>query len=412
MEYILKNGIKLIYRPGINNLTSISIGLEAGAFSEGEQYGVAHAVEHMVYKGTKSKTEDEINKKLSSIFGFQNAMTNYPYVIYYGTLLDEDFEQGVELFSDILINPALDEAGFYEEMEIIKQELNEWDADLEQFAEDKLFYNTFNNRLKHPIIGTYDALNKITLGDIKEFYKKNYIPSNVCIVVVSKLSFDVIKNIIEKYFLKWDNNQKYEALNENNELLNNQINYVRRDGINVSRVQMIFSLSQINEEELDDFKIFNEYFGEGVNSLLFNELRTKMAIVYDVLTEISYEKGIRLYKINFTTASKENAKKALKRVIELIKDINQNKYIFDEDMIKSLAKIKKLKELLYQEKSINIAKKLSTEAVMNIKFSQKEKYEDVLKVAKKVLSNYSAIIVYWGEKNEEQGTTTWGNFRI
>ena len=63
-------------------------------------------------------------------------------------------------------------------------------------------------------------------------------------------------------------------------------------------------------------------------------------------------------------------------------------------MIKSLAKIKKLKELLYQEKSINIAKKLSTEAVMNIKFSQKEKYEDVLKVAKKVLSNYSAIIVY------------------
>ena len=394
MEYILKNGIKLIYRPGINNLTSISIGLEAGAFSEGEQYGVAHAVEHMVYKGTKSKTEDEINKKLSSIFGFQNAMTNYPYVIYYGTLLDEDFEQGVELFSDILINPALDEAGFYEEMEIIKQELNEWDADLEQFAEDKLFYNTFNNRLKHPIIGTYDALNKITLGDIKEFYKKNYIPSNVCIVVVSKLSFDVIKNIIEKYFLKWDNNQKYEALNENKELLNNQINYVRRDGINVSRVQMIFSLSQINEEELDDFKIFNEYFGEGVNSLLFNELRTKMAIVYDVLTEISYEKGIRLYKINFTTASKENAKKALKRVIELIKDINQNKYIFDEDMIKSLAKIKKLKELLYQEKSINIAKKLSTEAVMNIKFSQKEKYEDVLKVAKKVLSNYSAIIVY------------------
>ena len=164
---------------------------------------------------------------------------------------------------------------------------------------------------------------------------------------------------------------------------------------------MIFSLSQINEEELDNFKVFNEYFGEGVNSLLFNELRTKMAIVYDVLTEISYEKGIRLYKINFTTASKENAKKALKRVIELIKDINQNKYIFDEDMIKSLAKIKKLKELLYQEKSINIAKKLSTEAVMNIKFSQKEKYEDVLKVAKKVLSNYSAIIVYWGEKNEE-----------
>ena len=100
-EYILKNNLKLIYKKAESELSSICISLNAGAGIEAEKMGVAHAVEHMVYKGTKTKSESQINEQLSSIFGFQNAMTNYPYVIYYGTLLSEDLEKGIEIFSDM-----------------------------------------------------------------------------------------------------------------------------------------------------------------------------------------------------------------------------------------------------------------------------------------------------------------------
>ncbi|MDU5261925.1 MAG: insulinase family protein, partial [Clostridium celatum] len=126
-DFIFNNGLKLIYKKSNSELTSIAISLNAGAGRDEDILGVAHATEHMVYKGTKSRNEKQINEELSNIFGFQNAMTNYPYVVYYGTLLSEDLEAGIELFSDILINPSFSEDGFKEEIDVIIEELKEWD---------------------------------------------------------------------------------------------------------------------------------------------------------------------------------------------------------------------------------------------------------------------------------------------
>ncbi len=101
-DFIFDNGLKLIYKKTSNELNSICISLDAGAIRDGKQLGVAHVTEHMIYKGTETKSEKEINTELSNIFAFQNAMTNYPYVVFYGSLLSEDLKQGLDLFSDIL----------------------------------------------------------------------------------------------------------------------------------------------------------------------------------------------------------------------------------------------------------------------------------------------------------------------
>ena len=203
-EFILDNGMKLIYENRPSMLTSVSIGLEAGASVEEGLLGLAHATEHMIFKGTKTRSEKTINEELSKIFGFSNAMTNFPYVIYYGTLLGEDLYKGLDIFSDILLNPSFPIEGFKEEMDSIKEELNEWDEELQQFCEDKLLIHSFNkNRLKYPIIGTIEDLNKITLEDIKEFYKRYYSPKNAVISIVSALPFEEVKEKVERYFGGW-----------------------------------------------------------------------------------------------------------------------------------------------------------------------------------------------------------------
>ena len=204
MQFILKNKMKLIYTKTTSNLTSMSISIDAGACKEKDLLGLAHATEHMVYKGTRKRNEEKINKNLSKIFGFQNAMTNFPYVIYYGTMLNEDFEEGVELFSDIILNPIFPTEGFEEEMNVIKEELREWDEELEQYCEDKLFLNSFRERrIKYPIIGTNKDLQKIKLEDIKQFYKDNYLPDKTSIAVVSSLEFEEVKNISRPRRVAW-----------------------------------------------------------------------------------------------------------------------------------------------------------------------------------------------------------------
>ncbi|MEQ3338596.1 M16 family metallopeptidase [Clostridium butyricum] len=404
-EIILDNNLKLIYKHSESELTSICISLNAGAGIEVEKIGVAHAVEHMVYKGTKTKSESQINEQLSSIFGFQNAMTNYPYVIYYGTLLNEDLNSGVELFSDILLNPEFDEKGFKEEMEVIKEELDEWDEEIEQFCEDKLFYNIFNKRrIKNPIIGTKESLDNLTVTDLKRFYEENYFPENTSISVITSIDFNSVKEIIDKYFGMWKskvisrnsyiNNIEYEKIDAS------KIQITKRQGIKNAKVQMIFQLDKLNFKELNAFRLFNQYFGEGVNSVLFDALRTKNSLVYDVITRISNENYIKMYKITFTT-SKENVNKAVELVMNLIKEIN----LKDELGIRleSLIKSYKLKRLFREEQSIILAKELATYDTM---FGDYKIYEnelgkideitevDILNSAKKVLKNSAAQVVW------------------
>ncbi len=402
MEVLLNNGIKLIYKKTMSKLTSVSVSIDAGACMENNLMGLAHATEHMVYKGTKKRSENEINKELSSIFGFQNAMTNYPYVIYYGTMLGEDFEKAIEIFSDIIINPIFEEEGFKEEMDVIKEELREWDEELEQFCEDKLFLNSFEKRrIKYPIIGRFDDLEKITLNDIKAFYNENYIPQNLSIAVVSSLDFELIKNVVEKYFEAWErSNTSYQK-----DIIYDKDNFgVYRNikkGTNGCKVEIIFPIDTLNFNEMKAFKIFNEYFGEGVNSVLFDVLRTKNGLVYDVLTKIAYETYIKLYKINFST-SKDKLDKALNLIDEAINKVLDNKVIIKNEEKNSYIKSIKLKRLFREEQNIILAKELSTYSTMfgNYKIYDEEldnleeiTSEDILNSAKKVLSNKSIEII-------------------
>jgi len=430
-EYVLSNNLKLVYKPSESGLTSICISLDAGAGVEKEKLGIAHATEHMIYKGTKNRSEEKINEDLSNIFGFNNAMTNYPYVIYYGTFLSEDLKEGVELFSDILINPDFKEDGFKEEMDVIKEELKEWDEELEQYCEDKLFFNSFKSRrIRYPIIGTEESLESITLNDIKEFYNRYYFPENTTIVIISSIEFDKVIHIVNKYFGKWENNLKASVkeecnykielkddivINESikNNLLDTNIEYEqprlnlfrnKREGIKTCKVQIVCPIDELSEKEIKAFRIFNQYFGEGVNSILYDTLRTKNGLIYDVITKISNENYIKLYKITFGT-SKEKLEKALRlfnECVENICNLNKLEESISDDTIKKLVKSYKLKRLFREEQSIILAKELATYDTM---FGDYKIYMDeisdlnelskniIFKVGKKVLTNLTIQII-------------------
>ena len=398
LEYILDNGVKIIYKNIDSKLTSICIGLDAGAARDGDILGLAHATEHMVFKGTKTRSEHEINNIFDKYFAFHNAMTNYPYVIYYGSLLEEDIEIGLDILSDILINPSFPYEGFEEEMSVIMQELKEWDEDIEQYCEDKLFFNAFEkNRLKYPIIGDVEGLSKITLSNLKEFYEENYFPQNTSITVLSSLNFESVKSLINKFFGDWLSNKRKKSKKDIEEPKKGTFIH-DKDGIKVTRVEMIFSIKDLSYSEIKALKLFDGLFCDGSNSILFDELRTKRGLVYDISSVISHESDIKLYKIMFTT-SKENYKKAIKIVKECIKNYNKN---LDYKKLEEISKRIKLKQLFKEEQNIQLAKEISTYSVMFNDYKVYENMvdnlenvliEDMLRVANNVLKNSTIQVI-------------------
>ncbi|MFA9398263.1 MAG: M16 family metallopeptidase [Clostridiaceae bacterium] len=363
-QYILDNGIKLLYYNEKKHITSFSVGFEAGALCEDKYYfGTAHVVEHMLFKKTKSKDEDEINKIINRYFGFNNAMTNYPYAIYYGTCLSEFFNNAFEIYSDIILNPCFEEKLLEEEKKIIYEELNQWDADPCQRIEDEIYKNAFKKRrIRDKIIGNYKSLSCIDVDHITKFYNEFYIPSNCVISVSSNLSFENILSVVEKYFCDFKGENKKEIAVEYENACEG-IFTSNIYGLNGVKLKYIFSIDGLNKKDIQAFKIFNEYFGEGVCSLLFDELRTKHNLVYDVYTELKQEKGIKLYSINLS-CSEENLEK-IRAIIEGLIDSVKN-IEFKQDNIFELSKKIILKNTLNLERTIDIVKMSNTYEIMNI----------------------------------------------
>lgn len=358
-NFTFDNGLKFIYKKSNSELSSICISLDAGAAHDGDRLGIAHITEHMVYKGTETRSEKEINTELSSIFGFQNAMTNYPYVVFYGTLLSEDLKKGLDLFSDILLSSVFTEEGFNEELEIIKQELKEWDEDLEQFTEDKLYYNCMENRrIKYPIIGTKESLNSVTIDDAIDFFNDYYCANNATITIISNLEFEEVKDMVEEYFIDW-RSEKLPEIEKSIIIPKGGVFIDKKEEINSSKIQIIFPIDDLNQWEIKALRIFNQYFGEGVNSILFDTLRTKNALVYDVLTRVANEEYIKVYKITYSTAH-ENVEKSIEIIKELIKNINKYKSILQKSDIEALIKSFRLKRLFANEQSVRLAMGIAT----------------------------------------------------
>lgn len=380
-EYILKNGLKLVYKSADSKLSSISIALDAGAVRDTEgKIGIAHVTEHMIYKGTSKKSEAEINKEFSEIFGFQNAMTNYPYVIYYGTLLSEDLAKGIELYADLLINTTLGNVGFKEEMDVIKEELKEWDEEVEQFCEDRLFLNSYNERrIKYPIIGTEESLEKITLEDVKDFYNKYYFPKNTTIVIISQKSFKEVIDLVSKYFSGWDNIGYKTPLKEVEKAAGKTYKD-KRDGINTAKVLITYDISVLSHEEIKVLKVLNQYIGEGVNSLLFDILRTKKGLVYDVLTKVSNESSIGLYKITFSTAE-EKVQEAINLIESIFENLEETLKRLSKNEINSLVKSLKLKRLFNEEQSIRLS---NATAMYDVMFGDYNLYLDEIEGLEKI----------------------------
>ncbi|MCQ2969547.1 MAG: insulinase family protein [Clostridium sp.] len=401
-EYILKNGLKLVYKNTDSMLSSISIALDAGAVRDTDgKLGIAHVTEHMIYKGTDKRTEAEINKKFSEIFGFQNAMTNYPYVIYYGTLLSEDLEEGIELYADLLINTTLGNSGFKEEMDVIKEELKEWDEEVEQFCEDKLFLNSYKHRrIKYPIIGTEESLENISIQDVKEFYNKYYSPENTTMVIISNKSFEDIIDIVNKYFIAWENACLKLPLKES-EKAEGKIYKNKKEGINTAKVLITYDISDLTHNEIKIFKVLNQYIGEGVNSLLFDSLRTKKGLVYDVLTMVSNESSIGLYKITFST-SEEKVQEAINCIDNIFENLQNSLKELSKNQISGFVKSLKLKRLFNEEQSIRLSNSAAMYDVMfgdyklyldEIQDLEKISKEDLLNISNKVFHNKSIEII-------------------
>ena len=128
-------------------------------------------------------------------------------------------------------------------------------------------------------------------------------------------------------------------------------------------MQIIFPIDSLNQGEIKALRVFNQHFGEGVNSVLFDALRTKYNLVYDVLTRVSNEEYIKVYKITYSTAH-ENVDKSIELVKDLIQGVDSYREKLKKEDVEKLIRSFKLKRLFSNEQSVRLSMGIATYDIM------------------------------------------------
>ncbi|EJT6663457.1 insulinase family protein [Clostridium perfringens] len=338
---ILPNGLKVITIKKDTRLASINIGVNIGSLYEDEkELGMSHFVEHMLFKGTKNRSNEQLNRELEFLGGDYNAYTDYISTVYSITCLDEEFEKGIELLSDMVLNSSFDEKEMKKEKGVVLSEIKSDKDDIEDLSISRTHEYAFDkSALKNSIAGTEEHVKGFKRKQVYDFYKKYYTPDNCVIVTVSAFSHEQMQKIITDLFGKWEgkSHKKAEIIKEENKEL---IKTTYKSQIEQGTVTYLYAFKEVCEKDKLPLKILSYKLAESSNSILFRELREERGLAYDVYSQMDLDENVNTMNI-FTSVREESIDEVIEVIDKAILDIKNKDINFDEDMLCMMKKTHK-----------------------------------------------------------------------
>lgn len=203
-ESTLENGLKVIVREDHRApLVTSQIWYKVGGSYENEgNYGISHALEHMMFRGTVSYPPGYFFKIIAEHGGQQNAFTGYDYTCYYQQLDAAQLELSFEMEADRMQNLLLSEEQFSKEIRVVAEERRLHVEDNPVAITRELFFATsyINNPRQHPLLGWMSDIHNLTVENLREWYKTWYVPNNAILVVVGDVNPEEVFELAKKYF--------------------------------------------------------------------------------------------------------------------------------------------------------------------------------------------------------------------
>ena len=338
---ILPNGLKVITIKKDTRLASINIGVNIGSLYEDEkELGMSHFVEHMLFKGTKNRSNEQLNRELEFLGGDYNAYTDYISIVYSITCLDEEFEKGIELLSDMVLNSSFDEKEMKKEKGVVLSEIKSDKDDIEDLSISRTHEYAFDkSALRNSIAGTEEHVKGFKRKQVYDFYKKYYTPDNCVIVTVSAFSHEQMQKIITDLFGKWEgkSHKKAKIIKEENK---NIVKTTYKSQIEQGTVTYLYAFKEVCEKDKLPLKILSYKLAESSNSILFRELREERGLAYDVYSQMDLDENVNTMNI-FTSVREESIDEVIEVIDKAILDIKNKDINFDEDMLCMMKKTHK-----------------------------------------------------------------------
>jgi predicted Zn-dependent peptidase len=191
-SHTLDNGLQIVAECNAEaHSTAMGFFVQTGARDETDAIsGVSHFLEHMVFKGTPTRSADDVNREFDEMGAHYNAFTSEEHTVYYAAVLPEYQSSAVELLADI-IRPSLREEDFDTEKQVIIEEIRMYDDQPPFGADEKCKAAHFGSHpLGRSVLGTIQSIRDLPVGAMREYFQRRYSPGNITLVGAGRIDFD------------------------------------------------------------------------------------------------------------------------------------------------------------------------------------------------------------------------------
>jgi len=284
---VLDNGLRLLTEK-MTQVRSISIGvwLTRGSRHESaERGGIAHFVEHMLFKGTASRSAEDIAQAIDSIGGQLDAFTAKEYASYYIKVLDEHLPLAIDILSDIVMNPAFSPEDIEREKKVVVEEIKMVEDTPDDLVHE-LFTQSFweNHPLGRPILGTKETVESFNAELLRDYFRSVYTARNLIVAAVGNLEHDRVRELV---------GEKFGSLTEPGDPASDEAPrvvpkiLVRNKELEQSHVCLGVGSYPQNHDDRYSSYVLNTLLGGSMSSRLFQNVREKRGLAYAVFSGLS-----------------------------------------------------------------------------------------------------------------------------
>ena len=285
VEYDLENGLHVILKEDhFAPVVAFQAWVKVGSSEETpEEAGLAHVLEHMLFKGTDKRGVGEVARDVEGAGGDINAWTSYDETVYHLALPSSEFELGLDILSDAVQNAALDPGELANELEVIREEIKRGkDMPTLRLSEETFRLVFGKHPYSNPIIGSDESVRGFTRDNVLNFYNKWYRPSNITLVLAGDFSEDEARRLVDGMFADFSRGEKpVHGQPEIDQQSQPQAKIIA-DEIHQAHLALTFQACSVFDEDLPALEVISVILGQGDSSRLVHLLQRERTLINDV----------------------------------------------------------------------------------------------------------------------------------
>jgi predicted Zn-dependent peptidase len=318
---VLPNGLTILTEK-MDHIRSVSIGIWVKSGSRHEDpnvNGISHFVEHMVFKGTSSRSAEDIARQVDSIGGNMDAFTGKETICFNVKVLDEHLPVAVDILSDMVLHPIFDVNEITRERGVILEEIK-MDEDNPDYLVHEIFTQNFfkGHPLGKPILGTKETVRRFDQEAIWGYYGGKFSPGNMIISAAGNLNHQEFVDLLRQRFeqLPVGSNGWHDTPPK----INSRI--ILRNKKALEQVQICVGVPSysISHERRYVTYILNTLLGGGMSSRLFQNVREKQGLVYSIFSELNPFRDTGMLSV-YAGTSRESAPKVVQSIVHEFREL-------------------------------------------------------------------------------------------